>query len=190
MKIQYGTDMKAPMNKYIASCGKTDLCKLLIEMALIRNIERRGEKDDPLLSMAGRYKVNVKSIEKQIKEGKKEKKAKLSTKKDEKLQPGVCRECGCTEEKPCKAGCSWTDKTKTLCTACQMAKEHSWEKQNLVTVASTPKVPMHDIYKCKKCGATAKRFGVGPIRRDKKFIKLEECPGRPKAKVQTSAKKK
>ncbi len=44
-------------------------------------------------------------------------------------------------------------------------------------------------YKCKKCGATAKRFGLGSIRRDKKFIDLEECPG-PKKEVQTSAKKK
>jgi hypothetical protein len=70
-----------------------------------------------------------------------------------------------------------------------MAKEHLWEKQNLVTVASAGKVGMHDIYKCKKCGITGKRFGVGPIRRDKKFVKLEECPG-PKKEVQTFAKEK
>lgn len=98
--------------------------------------------------------------------------------------PGVCRECGCTEEKPCSGGCAWTDKTKTLCTACQMAKEHLWEKQNLVTVAASRKVPMHDIYKCKKCGAMAKRFGAQwPPTCDKPNLK--ECLG-----VQTSAKAK
>ena len=100
--------------------------------------------------------------------------------------PGVCRECGCTETTPCAGGCAWVDKTKTLCTACQMAKEHLWEKQNLVTVAPTRKVPMHDIYKCKKCGAMGKRFGVGLIKPDKPFTELK-CPG---PKVQTSAKKK
>jgi hypothetical protein len=100
--------------------------------------------------------------------------------------PGVCRECGCTETTPCEGGCAWTDKTKTLCTACQMKKEHRWEKQNLVTVATTRKVPMHDVYKCKKCGAKGKRFGVGPIRPDKPFTELK-CPG-PKKEVQTSAR--
>jgi hypothetical protein len=47
---------------------------------------------------------------------------------------------------------------------------------------------MHDIYKCKKCGAKGKRFGVGPDRPDKPFTELK-CPG-PKKEVQTSAKKR
>jgi ParB/RepB/Spo0J family partition protein len=37
-------------------------------------------------------------------------------------KPGVCRECGCTETTPCSnalgEACAWTDKTRTLCTAC------------------------------------------------------------------------
>jgi hypothetical protein len=40
---------------------------------------------------------------------------------------GVCRECGCTEDRACMMpgsadppiGCSWADETHTLCTACQ-----------------------------------------------------------------------
>ncbi len=56
--------------------------------------------------------------------------------------------------------------------------EHQWEKTNLVTIAAHKGVGMHDVYKCKECGATAKRFGIGgPIIRDKKFAKLENCPG-------------
>jgi len=105
-------------------------------------------------------------------------------KKPEKPKTGVCQVCGCTKKTPCidptfLTPCAWADKEKTLCTACQRkSKEHQWEKQNLVTVASTRKVPMHDIYKCKTCGATAKRFGISEfIRRDKKFATWEQCPG-------------
>jgi hypothetical protein len=58
-------------------------------------------------------------------------------------------------------------------------KEHQWEKQNAVTVPATSKTPMHDEYKCTACGATGKRFGVGwPPTLDKKFRKLEGCPGK------------
>lgn len=32
--------------------------------------------------------------------------------------PGICRVCGCTADNPCPGGCAWTDKTRTLCTAC------------------------------------------------------------------------
>ena len=30
--------------------------------------------------------------------------------------PGVCRECGCTDEAPCEEGCSWIE--PDLCSAC------------------------------------------------------------------------
>lgn len=30
--------------------------------------------------------------------------------------PGVCRECGCTNERPCPGGCSWIE--PDLCSAC------------------------------------------------------------------------
>ena len=117
-------------------------------------------------------------------------------KESEKSKSGVCRVCGCTHEKPCfdpltMAPCAWTDETETLCTTCQRKeereKEHHWEKQNLVTLAAKGKIPSHDIYKCKKCGAMGKRFGVGPVRPDKPFTELK-CPG-PKKEVQTAAKK-
>lgn len=31
---------------------------------------------------------------------------------------GTCRECGCTDSKPCEPPCAWTDATETLCTSC------------------------------------------------------------------------
>jgi hypothetical protein len=30
--------------------------------------------------------------------------------------PGVCRECGCSDEAPCDGGCSWVE--DDLCSAC------------------------------------------------------------------------
>jgi hypothetical protein len=37
---------------------------------------------------------------------------------------GVCRKCGCSEFDACQTGafddpCAWTDRTRTLCTACE-----------------------------------------------------------------------
>jgi len=37
-------------------------------------------------------------------------------------------------------------------------KEHTWKKQNLVTVADKRR-GFHDIVKCARCGITGKRFG-------------------------------
>jgi hypothetical protein len=31
---------------------------------------------------------------------------------------GTCCVCGCTEDRPCPGGCSWTDPEKTLCSRC------------------------------------------------------------------------
>jgi ParB family chromosome partitioning protein len=288
-KVQYGFDKRSPMKKYIGTCSKADLCKLLMEMALIRNIEsrQRSDKTDPLMETAKRYGVDPKKIEVELRAEAKTKEAEKKTKtkkspsvkqktkradppkaktipmkdlcklhgparkkdevgketaeiripvdqkflalmdgsysgdllsnggikirepfewegdfytclsgmssgaqgifwretwkivpadlfvgktytddqleakwnKDEKergnhngrrvllknkkyilegprivfydpklekpkLTPGVCQECGCTETTPCEGGCAWTDKTKTLCAACKMAKEH------------------------------------------------------------------
>ncbi len=48
-------------------------------------------------------------------------------KKRGKPKSGVCRVCGCTEGYPCideeTGPCDWTDKTKTLCTACKRKEE-------------------------------------------------------------------
>jgi hypothetical protein len=30
--------------------------------------------------------------------------------------PGVCRECGCSDEAPCEGGCAWVE--EDLCSAC------------------------------------------------------------------------
>jgi hypothetical protein len=202
IKEQHTLNTRGPMKKHIDGLSKVDLCKLLMEMVLIRNLQAPYQgRGDVLLETAKRYHVDSKKIQETISRERKEKektkaqkdlrlvkkqKAKEKEKIDtteKKPESGVCRICGCTEEKPCEGGCAWTDKTKTICTACQMAKEHLWEKQNLITVGATRKLPMHDIYKCKKCGATSKRFGIGgSFQLDKKFAKLEECPG-PKKEV-------
>jgi hypothetical protein len=34
------------------------------------------------------------------------------------LTPGVCRWCRCTYDNPCANGCSWADRTQTLCSEC------------------------------------------------------------------------
>lgn len=34
------------------------------------------------------------------------------------LTPGICRWCRCTYETPCANGCSWVERTQTLCSEC------------------------------------------------------------------------
>jgi hypothetical protein len=34
------------------------------------------------------------------------------------LIPGVCRWCRCTYQRPCANGCSWVERTQTLCSEC------------------------------------------------------------------------
>ncbi len=46
-------------------------------------------------------------------------------------------------------------------------KNHSWEKQNLVTVAKLE--PYYDVLRCKRCGITAKRFGLDGFVLDPEF---------------------
>jgi len=54
---------------------------------------------------------------------------------------------------------------------------HDWEKTNLVTITGRGGLS-YDNYRCKRCGVTAKRFGLSDdFRRDKKFNteKFAEC---------------
>jgi len=44
---------------------------------------------------------------------------------------GVCRVCGCTEDEPCPGGCSWADKTRTLCTRCANGKPKPGQGEGL-----------------------------------------------------------
>ncbi len=39
------------------------------------------------------------------------------------LVPGRCRWCGCTEYRPCTNGCSWVERTFTLCSECASIDE-------------------------------------------------------------------
>jgi hypothetical protein len=34
------------------------------------------------------------------------------------LVPGICRWCRCTYTTPCANGCSWVERTRTLCSEC------------------------------------------------------------------------
>lgn len=34
------------------------------------------------------------------------------------LTPGICRWCRCTYDNPCANGCSWVERTQTLCSEC------------------------------------------------------------------------
>ncbi len=58
----------------------------------------------------------------------------------EKPKSGVCRVCGCTHETPCmdpvtRTPCAWTDKTKTLCTACKRTEATAKAQQKVQTSA-------------------------------------------------------
>jgi ParB/RepB/Spo0J family partition protein len=45
------------------------------------------------------------------------------------VKPGVCRECGCSDEEACEGGCGWADATETLCDRCaQKAKKPKAKK--------------------------------------------------------------
>jgi hypothetical protein len=35
---------------------------------------------------------------------------------------GVCRVCGCTDERACAEGCSWANRERTVCSACALAR--------------------------------------------------------------------
>lgn len=37
--------------------------------------------------------------------------------------PGICQDCGCTEELGCGEGCAWTDERAVYCTSC------AWERR-------------------------------------------------------------
>lgn len=39
------------------------------------------------------------------------------------LTPGLCCICGCTDRHACTPPCSWTDSTRTLCSACNVPEE-------------------------------------------------------------------
>jgi hypothetical protein len=36
--------------------------------------------------------------------------------------PGLCRICGCTDQRSCPGGCGWADDSHTLCTICAPPK--------------------------------------------------------------------
>jgi ParB family chromosome partitioning protein len=85
IKQQYGYDQITPMKKFIEDCHEKEINKLLMEMAMIRNIVPRwdgAKRPDILLTIADRYGVDPKAIGKEvtaIKEKKKAKEKKVQT---------------------------------------------------------------------------------------------------------------
>lgn len=62
--------------------------------------------------------------------------------------------------------------------ASDLAGEHVWRKENLVTIVRGSR--SYDKMRCEKCGITGKRFGLGQgVIRDRKYQakKYEKCHG-------------
>ena len=57
----------------------------------------------------------------------------------------------------------------------EISEEHQWEKTNLVTVMS--RGSNYDTARCRRCGITAKRLGLGDYVRDPKYKakKYKKC---------------
>lgn len=83
-----------------------------------------ADKGRPIASLAAALNVSIEHHKREAKAALKSKKKspKTAARKRSKAapapEPGVCRECGCTEEEACEGGCVWVDATKTLCSSC------------------------------------------------------------------------
>jgi ParB family chromosome partitioning protein len=76
IKKQYSRDYLKPAEKYFKTLDRWALQKILMEMALIWNLERRsfgGKISDHLKEMAKRYKIDIKAMEAQFQKELKEK---------------------------------------------------------------------------------------------------------------------
>lgn len=47
----------------------------------------------------------------------------ITEREQERMRPGVCRFCGCTETRACPGGCSWANATRTVCSRCMNPRE-------------------------------------------------------------------
>ncbi len=74
VKEQYSLNTRKPMMEFIKTLPEPGLYKLMMEMALIRNLHKPWQgHGDPLLDIAHRYKVDPKKIEQAITQERKEK---------------------------------------------------------------------------------------------------------------------
>lgn len=74
IKEQYTLNTRGPMRKHIDELSKTDLCRLLMEMVLIRNLQAPYQgRGDALLETAKRYQVDAKKIQETVNQECKEK---------------------------------------------------------------------------------------------------------------------
>jgi ParB family chromosome partitioning protein len=88
-KLQYGLDTKTPIKQWIKKQSKPELIHFLFEMALIRNIATEELRDH-----AKRLKVDIKTVEKEVREGFKKKEAKPK-KKSKTQKPSTKKSEGC-----------------------------------------------------------------------------------------------
>lgn len=86
------------------------LLELNCSDSIFRKIRAKTKDANPG-ALADYLQAAVETEKKQAKKGGR-------TWKELEVQVGTCRVCGCTEDAACPGGCSWADKTKTLCSRC------------------------------------------------------------------------
>lgn len=86
------------------------LLELNCSDSIFRKIRAKTKDANPG-ALADYLQAAVEAEKKQAKKGGR-------TWKELEVQVGTCRVCGCTEDAACPGGCSWADKTKTLCSRC------------------------------------------------------------------------
>lgn len=89
-----------------------ELGKFLLCLAFGRRLQGRhwfdSHENQHMRELAGLLGIDVKKLEA-------EERARAKEREKLGLKAGTCRICSCTEEKPCKPPCSWTDRSETLC---------------------------------------------------------------------------
>jgi len=135
-KGEYGRPWEQIGETAIASADSDDLQLLMVKIALAGELlggywSANRDDERALNQVAKLLKIDAKKIEaKATAELQKPKGPKLvnvsadgkaSAKK--KAKAGTCRVCGCTDNRACKGGCSWVDKTHTLCSTCAEKKD-------------------------------------------------------------------
>ena len=93
----------------------------LVESVALINYYRGNDYGRPFEVLCEAYGIDLKALEEGKTNAAKKPKAKAKGKKKPTKGHyirGICRRCLCAEKGACAGGCSWTDETETLCTAC------------------------------------------------------------------------
>lgn len=123
-RIKDSSDMKEvrAYSKSFDGLNVGELLAFIVECALERHLyDSFSGYSDTLKELCGIYGVELKGLEAETKAADKPpaKGDVVVPKRGKAMKKGVCRACGCTEDKACAGGCRWTDATETLCTKCE-----------------------------------------------------------------------